>query len=121
MLLLLYLGDLNKRARDGRPSALKMLQAMWLLSKLWALIISKTPNCNENNFLLPDPENLEPDSHKIECTFEGARSTKMVWPTCTLGEITGSWQIGSLPSRWPADIVVNTLVFIVKGTLIMLL
>ena len=43
---------------------------------------------NENNLLLPAPENLEPDTHKIG-TFEGASSYTVVWPTCTLEEIIG--------------------------------
>ena len=51
---------------------------------------------------------------------EGASRTKVVWPTCTLGEIIGGWRIYSLPSnRYMADILVNTPVFVAKGTFIM--
>jgi len=85
------LWDLNERPRDGRSSALKMLTT-WV-SPLRMQIMSTSswlrPQIgNENNLLLPAPENLEPDTHKIG-TFEGASSYTVVWPTCTLEEIIG--------------------------------
>ena len=69
-----------------------MLQTTW--ASLLRIQITGTGNQvrphtgNENNLLLPAPENLEPDTHKIG-TFEGASSYTVVWPTCTLEEIIG--------------------------------
>lgn len=50
---------------------------------------------NENNLLLPAPENLEPGTHKIE----GASRTEVVWPTCILEEFIAGWEIGGSPSN----------------------
>ena len=64
------LQDLNERPRDGRSSALKMLWTTWV-SPL-RIQITGTDNkiklqvSNENNLLLPSPENLDPGTHRIK-------------------------------------------------------
>ena len=64
------LWDLNERPRDGRPSALKMLQTTW--ASLLRIQIMGTDNQvrpqigNENNLLLPAPENLHLGTHRIK-------------------------------------------------------
>jgi len=64
------LRDLNERPRDSRPSALKMLQTTW--ASLLRIQIMGTDNQvgpqigNENNLLLPAPENLDLGIHRIK-------------------------------------------------------
>ena len=64
------LWDLNERPRDGRPSALKMLQTTW--ASLLRIQITGTNNQirpqigGENDLQLPAPENLEPGTHRIK-------------------------------------------------------
>ena len=77
---------------------------------------------NENNLLLSAPENLEPGSQKIEWPWKvhvGPKWHGLLSPWGRLLEAGGG---GSIPrpmrGTWPADTVVNTPVFVVKGTLI---
>lgn len=59
-----------KGLETAGPSALKMLQAMW--ASLLRIQITGTDSevrpqiGNENNLLLPAPDNLEHGTHKIE-------------------------------------------------------
>ena len=68
------LWDLNKRPRDSRPSALKMLQIIW--ASPLRIQIKDTDNQvrswigNENNLLLPAPENLDPGTHRIKWSWK---------------------------------------------------
>ena len=76
---------------------------------------------NENNLLLPAPENLEPGTHRIKWPWKvqvGPKWCGLLAPWGKLLEVGGSVvppEIGT----WPPDIVVNTPVFIAKGTPIM--
>ena len=64
------LQDVNKRPQDSRPSALKMLQTTW--ASPLRIQITGTDNWvkpqigNENNLLVPTPENLEPGTHRVK-------------------------------------------------------
>ena len=64
------LWDPNERTRGGRPSALKMLQTIW--ASPFRIQITNIGNQvrpqigNENNLLLPAPENLDPSTHRIK-------------------------------------------------------
>ena len=75
---------------------------------------------NENNLLLPAPENLEPGTHRIERLWRVQVGLK--W--CVLLALCGRLLevrdliVPLVIGTWPSDIVVNTLVFIAKGTLI---
>ena len=76
---------------------------------------------NENNILLPAPENLEPCTHRIEYSWKVQVGPK--WPglLAPWGEIieVGGLVVHPVIGTRPADIMVNTPVFIAKGTLIM--
>ena len=64
------LRDLNERPWDGRPSALRMLQATWatpLRIQMTGTDHQVRPQIgNENHLLLPAPENLDPGTHRIK-------------------------------------------------------
>jgi len=76
---------------------------------------------NENNLLLPASENLEPGTHRIKWPWKvqvGPKWCGLLAPWGRLLEVGGS--VASLViCTWLMDIVVNTPVFITKGTPIM--
>ena len=73
---------------------------------------------NENNLLLPVPENLNPGTHRIKWPWKvqvGPKWCGLLAPWGRLLEMGGSVVPPVMGTR-PMDIVVNTLVFIAKGT-----
>ena len=76
---------------------------------------------NKNNLLLPALENLEPGTPKTDWPWKvqvGPKWCGLLAPWGRLLEVGGS-VVPLVIGTWPADIVVNTPVFITKGTLIM--
>ena len=76
---------------------------------------------NENNLLLPAPENLDPSTHRIKWPWKvqvGPKWCGLLAPWGRLLEVEGS-VVPPVIGTWPTDIVVNTPIFIAKGTLIM--
>ena len=119
------LQDLNERPQNGRPSALKMLQTTW--ASLFRIQMMGTDNQvrpqigNENNLLLPVPENLNPGTHRIKWPWKmqvGPKWCGLLAPWGRLLEV-GGLVIPLVIGTWPMDIVVNTLIFTAKGITIM--
>ena len=119
------LRDLNERPRDGRPSALKMLQTTWA-SPLRIQITSKDTSLKPqvgtmNNLLLPAPDDLEPGRHKVKWPWKvqaGPKWCGLLAPWGRLLEVGGSVN-PSVIGVWPTEVIVDTPVFIARGTLIM--
>ena len=102
-----------------------MLQTTW--ASLLSIRIMRTNSQvrpqtgNENNLLLPAPENLEPAMHRTEWPWKvqvGPKWCGLLAPWGRLLEVGGS-VVPPVIGTWPADIVVNTPVFSAKGTFIM--
>ena len=76
---------------------------------------------NENNLLLPAPENLEPGTHRIKCPWKVQVEPKWCGLLAPWGRLleVGSLVVPLAIGTWPTDLVVNTPVFIAKGTLIL--
>ena len=78
----------ERKTRNGRPGALKMLQMTWASSL--RIQIAGTDNQvrpqigNENNLLLPAPENLEPGTHRIEWPWKVQEGPKWCGLLATL-------------------------------------
>ena len=117
--------DLNERPTDGRPNALKIIQITW--ASPLRIQIAGTDNQirlqtgNENNLLLPAPENLEPGTHRIEWPWKvqvGLKQCGVLAPWGRLLEVRGL-VVPLVISTWPTDIMVNAPVFTAKGTLMM--
>lgn len=73
---------------------------------------------NENNLLLPAPENLDPGTHKIKWPWKvqvGLKWCGLLAPWGRLLEVGGS-VVPLVIGTWPTDIVVNTPIFTAKGT-----
>ena len=96
------------------------------LSQRWSLIAATTGTDNwvrpqvgnENNLLLPAPENLEPGTHRIKWPWKvqvGPKWCGLLAPWGRLLEVGGS-VAPPVIGTWPTDIMVNTPVFITKGT-----
>lgn len=76
---------------------------------------------NENKLLLPAHENLEPGTHKIEWSQKmqvGPKWCGLLSPQERLLE-AGESVVLPVIGTWPADIMINTQVFITKDTSIM--
>jgi len=76
---------------------------------------------NENNLLLPAPENLEPVTCRIEWPWKvqvGLKWHGLLPPRGRLLEVDGLVPPPVI-STWVSDIMVSTYVFITKGTQIM--
>ena len=104
-----------------------MLQTTW--ASLLRIQITGTDNQvrpqigNENNLLLPAPENLEPGTHRIKWPWKvqvGPKWCGLLAPWGILLEMAGL-VVSPVIGTWPTDIVVNTPIFIAKGTPIMFL
>lgn len=70
--------------------------------------------------LLPAPEDLEPGTHRIKWPWEvqvGPKWYSLVAPCERLLE-TGATVIPQLIGKWLSEIIVQTPVFVAKGTLI---
>lgn len=76
---------------------------------------------NENNLLLPAPDNVELCTHRTELPWKVQVGSKWCGPLAPWWRLleVGSSVVSPVISTWPTDIVVNTLVFIAKETLIM--
>ena len=73
---------------------------------------------NENNLLLPAPENLESGTRRIKWPWKvqvGPKWCGLLAPWGRLLE-AGGLVVPPVIGTWPTDIVVNTPVFITKGT-----
>lgn len=84
------LKDLNERPRDGRPSALHMLQTAWAsplrIQIKGSDIQLKSQVGTINNLLLSAPENLEHGTHKGKWPWEVQVGPNW-WTTQTMREI----------------------------------
>ena len=104
------LRDLNERPRDGRPSALRMLQTTWatpLRIQITGTDHQVRPQIgNENNLLLPAPENLDPGTHRIKWPWKvqvGPKWCGLLAPWGRLLEVGGSGVppvIGTYVAYW---------------------
>ena len=102
-----------------------MLQTTWI--SLLRIQITSTGNQvrphtgNENNLLLPAPENLEPDTYRVKWPWKVQVEPKWCGLLALWGRLleVGGSVVPPVIGTWPTDLVVNTLVFIAKGTLIM--
>ena len=75
----------------------------------------------ENNLLLPAPEKLEPGTHRIKWPWKvqvGPKWCGLLAPWGRLLEEGGS-VVPPVIGTWPTDALVNTPIFIAKGTPIM--
>ena len=75
----------------------------------------------ENNLLLPAPEKLEPGTHRIKWPWKvqvGPKWCGLLAPWGRLLEVGGSG-VPPVIGTWPTGAVVNTPIFIAKGTPIM--
>ena len=102
-----------------------MLQTTWAFPLRIQITITdnwvRPQTGNENNFLLPAPKNLEPGTQQIKWPWQvqvGPKWCGLLAPWGRLLEVGGS-VVPPVISTWPTDIVVNTPVFIAKGTLIL--
>ena len=102
-----------------------MLQTTWAF--LLRIQITGTDNQvrpqigNENNLLLPVPENLDPGTHRIKWPWKvqvGPKWCGLLAPWRRLLEVRGLI-VPLVISTWPTDIMVNAPVFTAKGTLMM--
>ena len=73
---------------------------------------------NENNLLLPAPENLDPGTHRIKWPWKvqvGPKWCGLLALWVRLLEV-GSLVVPLVIHTWPKHIVVNTPIFIAQGT-----
>ena len=99
-----------------------MLQTTWAF--LLRIQITGTDNQvrpqigNENNLLLPVPENLDPGTHRIKWPWKVQVGPKWCGLLAFCGRLleVGGLVVPSVIGTWPTDTVVNTLIFFAKGT-----
>ena len=74
-----------------------------------------------DNLLLPDPEDLEPGRHKVKWPWKVQAEPKWCGLLAPWGRLleVGRSVNPSVIGAWPEEVVVDTPVFIAKGTLIM--